>query len=209
MSNSDKILKIDFLAGALGYRLQRVNTRNELLAKAVGIKKNYIPTIIDATAGLGRDGFILACLGCPVIMIERSATIATALKDALERVFSCHTSASWQPEDINKLKITLVNADAINYLASLKPSDYPDVIYLDPMHPERTKTALVKKEMRILRNVVGDDADAPLLLQTALQRAKKRVVVKRPRLAPPLADLKPNFAICGKQQRFDVYLVNI
>lgn len=197
MPQSD-LPNIDFLTGKFGYRHRHAHRGNELLAKVVGIKGHYKPLVIDATAGLGRDGFLLACLGCQVTMLERSPQIAALLKDALHRVQTA-------PDFADDLKITLINVDAINYLQKLTAAEYPDVIYLDPMHPPRSKSALVKKEMRILREVVGDDNDATTLLQTALTRAKKRVVVKRPRLSPPLGDIKPSFIISGKQQRFDIY----
>lgn len=196
---SDPELKIDFLTGALGYRQKRSTNQNELLAKAVGIKGGYRPAIIDTTAGLGRDAFILASLGCSVLMLERSETIAQLLSSALQRL---HENPTFE----KKIDLSFLHIDAKDYLVKLTPSEYPDVIYLDPMFPHRTKSALVKKEMRTLREIVGDDEDAEHLLTIALQCARKRVVVKRPRLAPTLTQLKPSFVITGKSQRYDIYL---
>lgn len=190
-------LYVDFITGKTGYR--HAHLSNELLGKAVGIKKNKKLSVVDATAGLGRDGFILACLGCEVIMLERSPEIAALLQDGLNR-------AMLNPELANKLSIHLINIDAQDYFAALKPEQFPDVIYLDPMHPTRTKSALVKKEMRLVREIVGEDIDADALLTTALKLARYRVVVKRPRLAPSLNNMKPDFTMEGKRQRFDVYL---
>lgn len=189
---------VDFLAGKIAYR--QAHRGKELLAKAVGIKGNYQPSVIDATAGLGSDSFILASLGCKITMLERSPIMAALLQDGLVRALK-------NPQLAEKLALILINIDAINYFAQLKPEQFPDVTYLDPMHPPRTKTALVKKEMRMIRAIVGEDIDSNVLLTNALQCAKKRVVVKRPRLAPSLTELKPSFVIMGKQQRFDVYLV--
>lgn len=194
------MLQIDFLTGKIAYRLKNSSIKNELLARAIGIKNQHKPSVLDTTAGLGRDGFLLAYLGCEVTLIERSPEIAIALKDALTLALAHSTYAH--------LKINLIHSDAKKYLAQLNTSEYPDVIYLDPMYPHRTKSALVKKEMRILRSLVGDDEDAPALLQLALQHAKQRVVVKRPRLAEPLGGIKADFCIEGTQQRFDVYLVS-
>jgi len=53
---------------------------------------------------------------------------------------------------------------------------------------------------------VGDDIDAAALLAAALECAGKRVVVKRPRLAPVIAGLPPSFSQAGKSSRFDIYL---
>ncbi|TXH77678.1 MAG: 16S rRNA methyltransferase, partial [Thiothrix sp.] len=94
--------------------------------------------------------------------------------------------------------------NALDWLQA--PSIKPDVIYLDPMFPERQKSALVQKEMRCLHEVVGEDTDSDALLTLARRIAKHRVTVKRPRLAPELAGLKPAFVISGKAVRYDVYL---
>jgi 16S rRNA (guanine1516-N2)-methyltransferase len=197
------MLQIDFLAPKTIYRLKHSSHKKELLARAIGIKHNHKPSVLDATAGLGRDGFLLAYLGCEVTLIERSPAIAPILRDALTQALTHPLFAH--------LKINLINTDAKKYLAALDPLSQalPDVIYLDPMYPHRTKSALVKKEMRMIRELVGDDVDAPDLLQLALQRATQRVVVKRPRLAAPLGDLTATFSIEGSQQRFDIYLLNI
>lgn len=189
---------IDFTSGALGYRLTHSKMRAELLARAIGYKASQKPVVLDVTAGLGRDGFILANMGCAVLLLERSKIIAALLQDGLNRAL--------HQEHFQSMSIKLINIDAITYLKQLDPQHYPDVIYLDPMYPDRSKTALVKKEMRWLRKIVGDDEDSALLLTTAFNHARKRVVVKRPRLAPTLTAEKPSFAITGKTQRFDVYV---
>lgn len=192
-------LSVDFLSTQLQKRSHQGHARNELLARAVGIKSDHRPTVIDATAGLGRDAFILAVHGCKVTMLERSPIIAALLQDGLNRALAT-------PELADKLDLNLIQTDAIEYLAQLTPAQYPEVVYLDPMHPPRNKSALVKKEMRMVRAVVGDNYDSDALLHAALHCAKQRVVVKRPRLAEPLAGMQPSFAHIGKQQRFDVYL---
>ncbi|MDF2867244.1 MAG: SAM-dependent methyltransferase [Gammaproteobacteria bacterium] len=190
-----KPVYIDFLAGKNAWR-QKAGGQ-ELLAKAVGCKGANKPSIIDATAGLGRDAFVLANLGCEVLMLERSAIMALLLQDGLTRLKS-HSNLD---------NLQLVQQDALSYLDQLSESNRPEVIYLDPMYPHRTKSALVKKEMRILRALVGDDQDALALCQQAIQKAKKRVVVKRPRIAEPLL-AKPDIVFSGNNSRFDVYLIN-
>lgn len=201
MTENKTSLELDILKGSFAYRMKQSRAGNELLAKAVGIKGSYKPTIIDATAGLGRDSLILAYLGCQVLMIERSGKVFEMLEKTLEKIAD-------DPVLHQKLQLKLIHADAIHYLSQMNSAEYPDVIYLDPMFPERRKTALVKKEMRLLREIVGEDPDAPTLLTIALEHVKKRVVVKRPRLAPVLGDLVPSFVIKGKAQRFDVYQPN-
>ena len=194
-------IKASFADPAMLYRLAHGINRRQHLARAVGLKKNWQPEVIDATGGLGRDGFVLAYLGCRVHMIERSPILAAMIEDGLERSkLTPRTS-----EAAGRIRLT--RTDSLEFLKKLDEHPLPDVIYIDPMYPERTKSSLVKKEMRILRELVGDDPDAPDLLKTALLRARNRVVVKRPRLAPTLGGLAPSHAITGKTSRYDVYLI--
>jgi 16S rRNA (guanine1516-N2)-methyltransferase len=153
--------------------------------------------VIDATAGLGQDAFILSSLGCTVHCLERSPVIAALLQDGIDRF----VKATHAP-----LRLSLTAIDAMVYLEQLDQTQYPDVIYLDPMFPCRQKSALVKKEMRLLRDMVGEDLDASDLLALSLQRAKKRVVVKRSKLAPMMTEKEPDLVLKGSSSRFDVYL---
>lgn len=184
---------IDFCAGKMAYRTKQGVGRNEPLARAIGIKKDFIPIVLDATAGLGRDAFILAQCGCSVMMLERNEIIYQLLQDALRRGAELTAIKNMQ----------LLNISAQNYLQGIQ--EKPDVIYLDPMYPERNKTALVKQEMRIVRDLVGDDEDINTVFELALQRAKQRVVVKRHQYAEYLLNQKPSHSIEGKTTRFDVY----
>jgi len=189
---------VDFLEGTLAHRKKYGGGKNQLIAKAVGIKPKIKLSVLDVTAGLGRDAFVLATLGCDVVMCERSPIIHALLEDGLKRA----SSEEW----FQQLNLKLIHADAIYYLSELNKNNYPDVIYIDPMFPEKMKTALVKKEMRALREVVGDDVDSEKLLNAALSIAKKRVVVKRAKLAPTLTNKKADVVYMGKSSRFDVYL---
>jgi 16S rRNA (guanine1516-N2)-methyltransferase len=190
-------LYVDFSDPELIRRCAKRNAK-ETIARAVGIKGNYKPSVLDATAGLGKDAFVLANLGCNVHCLERSPIIAALLSDGLERLFK--QAPSSQPS------IKLIEADAIDFLKThASASDY-DVIYLDPMFPEKKKNALPRKGMRIFRELIGCDNDAQDLLQLALMHAKKRVVVKRPRLAEATCARKPDIVYTGKSSRFDVYI---
>jgi len=197
-----KPISVDFCTKEFLYRCKSSRLAKEAIAKAIGFKPNKPQLlVIDATAGLGTDAFILGTLGCKVQLIERSPIIAALLKDGLQRANNCaHTALTIK-------NLHLIEGDAIDILTYLEPSQYPDIIYLDPMFPERQKTALVKKEMRALRELVGEDPDCNKLLALALKVAKKRVVVKRPRTAPPIiADIAPSFVLKGTVNRFDIYL---
>ncbi|MBF0626827.1 MAG: class I SAM-dependent methyltransferase [Magnetococcales bacterium] len=179
-------------------KARRQEGLRQTLARAVGLKAGVRPRVLDATPGLGRDAFVLAALGCPVEMVERSPVVHALLADGLRRA-----RLAALPE---AARMELHHADAIAHLAH-RWSDSPPVavVYLDPMHPERHKAALVKKEMRQLRLLVGDDTDSAALLQAALSGSGQRVVVKRPRLSPPLADIPAQAVVSGQTVRYDLY----
>lgn len=199
---------VDFGSDSFIYRLMKGGGRKQPMARAIGLKPGYCPLVLDATAGLGRDGFILASLGCKLILCERSAIIHALLHDGLTR------AANDPRLSAIASRISLYAEDSRELLAHLASESRPDVIYLDPMFPSRTKSALVKKEMRITRTVVGNDTDSDALLQAALASAGSRVVCKRPLQAAPLnATLlnrtegrQPDFAITSPKHRFDIYL---
>ncbi|HYA37310.1 MAG TPA: class I SAM-dependent methyltransferase [Candidatus Methylomirabilis sp.] len=171
-------------------------SRRQPLPRAFGKK---VHTVVDATAGYGQDALLLALMGFRVTAIERSMVIAELTRDGLRR-FEAGTGVSLG----NRLR--LVTGDARAILAALPQQ--PDAVYLDPMFPpKRKRSAAVNKEMRLLRDLVGDDLDAPDLLKVARGVARERVVVKRPDHAPPLAPI-PSLSVPGKLVRYDVYLTH-
>lgn len=191
-------VRVDFVEGAVAHRRLFGGGSGQMIAKAVGIQAGVRPLVLDATAGLGRDAFVLAELGCGVTLIERQALIAALLEDGLLR-------AQTDPEVAPIVaRMCLLCGNAID-LMSAWASKPPQVIYLDPMFPHRDKSALVKKEMRLFRPLAGNDDDAPALLAAALKLATHRVVVKRPRKAPAIAGEKPGYVLEGKSSRFDIY----
>ncbi len=196
-------ISCDFVTGASRHRRLYGGGIRQALARAVGLSGNFKPLVADLTAGLGRDSFVLASLGARVILIERNSAVSALLADGLDRLRQRATLDAVLADISGRL--TLCKADAKDWLSDFDEQDRPDAIYLDPMFPERGKSANVKKEMAIFHDVVGDDADADALLEAALEVAHYRVVVKRPRRAPPLADRTPGFSIDGKTTRFDIY----
>jgi 16S rRNA (guanine1516-N2)-methyltransferase len=189
---------VDFVGGTLGHRRRFGGGRGEAVAKAVGIKGSYLPDVVDATAGLGRDAFVLAALGCRVRMIERNPVVAALLDDGLSRGYRDAEIGSWLQE-----RMTLLHGSSLTALSEITPR--PQVVYLDPMYPHRQKSALVKKEMRVFQGLVGADDDADGLLEPARRLATKRIVVKRPDYAPPMADTPAQAAVTTKSHRFDIY----
>ncbi|MDU8924995.1 class I SAM-dependent methyltransferase [Pasteurellaceae bacterium LIM206] len=193
---------VDFIGGTMAHRRKFGGGRGEAIAKAVGIKGDEFPTIIDATAGLGRDAFVLAAVGCRVRLVERHPVVFLLLQDGLRRAYA-------NPEIgvITRNNMQLLH---ISHITELNPAtDFADVVYLDPMFPHKRKSALVKKEMRVFQHLVGADLDADSLLSPALRLARKRVVVKRPDYAPFLADTPPHFSRKTKNHRFDIYSTRV
>ena len=192
------MLKCSFIEGPILHRLKYGKGRGQNLAKAVGLKFNKNRTIIDATAGLGYDAFILASLGANVTLIERSEKIYDLLKSAI-------SEAKLYGGEISKIvnRMNLLFGDSKDIL----PKIAPEVILIDTMYKERKKSALVKNDMRLVREVVGSDSDHVELINVALNNASKRVVIKQPRYAETLDNIKGcSHQILGKTIRYDVYV---
>jgi 16S rRNA (guanine1516-N2)-methyltransferase len=186
-----------FLQGKTTHRLMFGGGKGQMIAKAVGLNKGVNPIVLDATAGLAQDAFVLASLGCQVTMLERSPVVAELVAVALEEARSSEIA------DIVS-RMNLLAVDACAWLRE-QTEAVADVIYLDPMYPHRDKTALVKKEMRLFHTLVGETADDAQLLAAALEKARYRVVVKRPRKGETIAGRQPAHQIIGKSCRYDIY----
>ena len=186
----------EFVDGPMGYSRRAGGSR--LLFQAIGFRGGF-PSVVDATAGLGQDAFLLAWKGCRVTAIERSPVVAAILRDGLQRSMRVP-----KLEPMVRDRLRLVVGDARCVLRNLPAGDAPEVIYLDPMYPARRKFALGRKEMSVLRRVVGHDEDAGELLAVARSVARRHVVVKRMQHAPPLAPA-PTRVYRGKTTRYDVY----
>jgi 16S rRNA (guanine1516-N2)-methyltransferase len=200
MDNSYKPFYIDFTAGKNQHRRLFGGGKGQPMARAVGLKKGALPSVLDVTAGMGRDAFVLASQGCQVTMLERSPVIAALLENAMQRAM--------HNDDIAEIiqRMRLCHEDSRVYLEQLTDNQLTDVIYIDPMYPHRDKSALVKKEMRIFRSIVGDDVDSDALLELGRKKALRRVVVKRPKGAAFLSGVAPHSQIASKNTRYDIYL---
>lgn len=197
---SADIPEIDFVAGALDHRRRHGGGAGQALARAVGLRKGRVPDVVDATAGLGRDAFLLAALGARVTLIERAPPVHAALAAAMARA---REAGADHAAIIGRM--TLVHGDSITLLGDMAP----EVVLVDPMHPERRKSALVKKQMRELRAVVGSDPDSRALVEAAIAAARERVVLKWPARAAPMEGLvRPSHQIAGKTTRYDVFMTH-
>jgi 16S rRNA (guanine1516-N2)-methyltransferase len=192
---------VQFASAAMRHR--RRARQNELLGRAVGVGKKPRLEILDATAGLGRDSFVLADLGCRITLCERQPIIAELLASGLARARA--SGDDWLRGAASRMKLLPGDARQLN------PSSLQafDVVYLDPMFPARTKSANVKKEMALLQDILDSDdsvSDSDDLLLWSLVQDVARVVVKRPAKAPVLAARKPSHVISGRAIRYDVYV---
>ncbi len=199
MTKAAAELRVDFVSGAVAHRLRFGGGRGQSLAKAMGLRAGKTPMIVDATAGLGRDAFLLASLGAQVMMIERSAIMHALLVDGMARA----VAEGGEFRDIIG-RMTLMKGDAKDLLPDLAG----EAVLIDPMHPPRKNSALVKRELRQVREIVGTDDDAADLVRVALDCARNRVVLKWPAKADPI-DVGRNFShqILGKSTRYDVFMV--
>ncbi|MHA6962592.1 class I SAM-dependent methyltransferase [Zobellella denitrificans] len=188
---------VDFVEGAVAHRRKFGGGRGQSIARAVGLKHGHNPSVVDGTAGLGRDAFVLASLGCAVTLCERHPVVHALLADGLRRAALDPEIGGWVAERLRLLPFGQGLADITNA---------PDVVYLDPMFPHKKKSALVKKEMRVFHSLVGADEDADALLPQALALARARVVVKRPDYAGFLDGVTPSAQIESKNNRFDLYV---
>ncbi len=191
-------LLVDFVGGRLGRNVGR--NRFGLMFRAIG-RAAESPHVLDATAGLCRDAFLLALYGYRVTAVERCAVLVELVRDGMGRA----SRASELLAALFSERLRLVHADARDVLRAWPADSPPDVVYVDPMFPQRGKSALVKKEMRLVRALVGDDDDASELLSLARVAARSHVVVKRMRLAPPIApDVSRQYR--DRTVRYDVYV---
>jgi len=204
------VIGISFHNGAANHRRLYGGGKSQHLAKAVGVDQKKGLSVFDVTAGLASDSFVLASLGAKVQMLERSPVLALMIEEALLEAKSLENIDLDLLEIIDRMSV--LQEDAVEWL-SRQAQGLCEVIFLDPMFPERKKKAAVKKEMQVLQHLLMETEKSESdrleeeaeLLEVALSKAVHRVVVKRPRHAPVLAGKKPDYCIEGKSTRFDIY----
>jgi len=200
-SNHPGPIRVDFEHPGLAYRVNN-KVNSQAIVRAVGVKPGLIPTVLDATAGLGKDAYLLATAGCPVQLLEKNCIVHALLSDGLQRA-----NQSADPKVQAAVVLMELSLTSLERFASDRPEF--DVVYLDPMFPARRKSAQVKKDMFILQKFFEDiesEAGDANLLADALAVARRRVVIKRPLRAPDMEGRKPTFRLTGRSSRYDVYV---
>jgi 16S rRNA (guanine1516-N2)-methyltransferase len=195
--------RVDFLDAGLRYRLQTSGKRQGL-GKALGLAGHPQPRVLDATAGLGRDALLMAALGCNVELLECARPVYLLLEDGMAR------AGASDDVFITPLlqRMQLHEGEARQWCREIVAGEreQPDIIYLDPMFPPRSKSARVKKDIALLHEFLGSETDLDGLLEAALAAVGRRVVLKRPPGRPASTRQQPAFTIEGKTACFDVYL---
>jgi len=177
--------------------ISRANQKNQALLRACNNKKKTINTILDLTAGWGKDSFMLASQGHQVQMVEQNVLLAACLKYLISIAVKEDNHSACQ-----RLEIVQENS-----LSLLRRGDAPiaDCIYLDPMFPSHKSSAKPGKDLQMLQLLtLNQHIEDSFLL--ALQLAGHRVVVKRPLHAPNITEQKADIVYKEKTVRFDVYL---
>ncbi len=180
-------------------RLRPDALSRELLVKAARVKGVAAPTLVDATAGLGQDSLLLAAAGFAVTLFECNPVIVAMLTDAVERACEDPLLA----EAASRMRV--VEGDSVAGLRGL--SAPPDVVYLDPMFPGRTKSAAVKKKFQLLHRLEAPCDDEMALLDAAIAARPRKVVIKRPLKGPYLDGTKPDYELRGKAVRYDCFVI--
>jgi len=193
-------LTVDFDSPALQFRSRQALYRQSLV-RAIGARPGSAPAVLDATAGLGKDAYLLASAGCRVDLLEADPVIHALLQNGMTR--GVVSSRGDVRSALSRMTLSLCSLSAFSGAGRCY-----DVVYLDPMFPTRSKSARVKKDMWILQQFFHDTpliADEDSLLNDALSLARGRVVVKRPARAAELAGRQPTFQLVGRSSRYDVY----
>lgn len=234
LTDGDQAMRGDFTK--LQKRLQYHNLTHELLVKATKVKGREKLRVIDATAGMGEDSLLLAASGCEVTLFEQDPVIAALLQDTMRRaleeaalheiVMRMQLVEGDSIDHLRKLSDAGMSSDAqfstqgdaIGHVCpSSTASDttanssdeklkHPDVIYLDPMFPERQKSGLVKKKFQLIHYLEAPAENEEVLMQAAIAARPFKIVVKRPAKGPYLAGLKPSYSLDGKAIRYDCYV---
>lgn len=196
----------------LGTRIKPGKVQQELLVKAAKVKgatttaaaaaSDQPLAALDATAGMGEDSFLLAAAGFEVTLYEQDSVIAALLADTLERA---RADSALAPIVARMHLVCGDSVAAMQELAADPSSARPAIILLDPMFPERTKSASVKKKFQLLHHLEQPCANEDELLDAAFALRPRKVVVKRPPKGPHLSGRKPDYSLTGKAVRYDVY----
>ncbi len=194
-SGNGQSFTIDFDNNKIDYQRKNISKKN-ILAKAIGLKSTPL-RVLDLTAGLGIDAIHLSLLGCDVVSLERNPDLFVLLNQA------------WKKSERHEVKkIQFIQADAKEFLISRGSSLHKnfDVVYYDPMYPDKKKSALPRKEMKMFRELVGSDSDIDEVIESVLQMGFKRFVIKRPKNAEILNLIRKPIVFSGTTVQYQVFL---
>ena len=198
-SSQENPVYVDFVGGALGFRRVYGGGRHSEGVARACFGRMKSPVVFDGTAGLGRDAFVMAALGARVHLFERNPVVRLLLRDGLRRG---RDSDIPEVREITSSGMLLEEAPSVT---AYRGNVIPDTVYLDPMYPERKKAAMVKKEMRIFHELVGQDRDREDYLDAILEADYRKTVMKLPKWAEIMHPERDNTVVATKNHRFVVY----
>ena len=176
------------------HRVTNGRTQHEMLVHIAKTKKPS-PRAVDATAGMGEDSLLLAAAGYEVTMFERNAVVAALLKDAMRRAKKHPVLKEIVP------RMRLIEGDSTALMDTLPFT--PELVYLDPMFPERQKTGLVNKRLQLIQKLEQPCCAEKELLDAAMRLSPERIIIKRPLKGELLAGKEVDYSVKGKAIRYD------
>lgn len=196
LTDGEMVLRGDF--SSMTGRIRSGRLQHEMLVKAAGIRHGELPlTVIDATAGLGEDSFLLAATGCRVRLYEYNPVVAALLRDALRRAAEDPALATIAA------RMQLFEEDSVRAMRELAGQQSPDIILLDPMFPAKQKHALSRKKLQLIQKLEGPCSSEEALLDAAIALSPRKIIIKRPRKGPYLGGIRPGYSLSGKTIRYD------
>ena len=188
----DKKIISSFRSGSFTNRIKNFQ-RESHLKKAIGYGGESSKKILDCTAGLGHDAFILALLGQYVTFVEKNKGLCILFELALENL----PPTSYFQEA--KERITIINDDSASFVDKL--FDY-DVVYIDPMFEDRGNAGR-SGMMSLISDYLDDFTD----VSDVLIRSKfNRLVIKRQKQFKQSGNIAPSFILHGKSINFHVFI---
>ena len=201
-----KPLEVDFLSSEWKSRVQRTWTSKELLRDALGAKHGDSFRIIDGTAGLWSDAFLCHIWGHRITAYEQHPLLAFMGNLAYEKFKNS------EPDENEKFGSMQgrFSSFALKELLLESQKEKIDILYLDPIYPEKKKVALNKKELRMVKKLVGhailDDPSLVNFVEACVPHVNRRIIVKRPIWSPELKRSSGSVRLVkGKTTRFDVF----
>ena len=172
-----------------------ISFKNEVNNDFKKIFKKKGATVLDCTAGFGRDSYILAKYGFSVTMIEKNPITTLLLNNSIGKLLG-------GTEVYNRLK--LIHGDSYDYL-KLCDKQY-DYIYIDFMFNKLKNSPLSSKNDETLKLISDDKENRMKLLNLAKKKCKDKVIIKNYKYSPSITGITPDYQIKTKLLNYYIFL---